>query len=174
MLVDGEGVERGCVEGFAGVAHGGGEGGELVGREASLEDGHEEGGDLSVGDELVVGCAVDDGADEGFDLGVGEGETVALVDDDVDGVDGLGHLLRRNAAGSRSAMVDGLRVPSSAGKKTCVSGVLNSWMVWRQAPQGWLAVSFRLAMTMARMWMVGPCWLTAEAMADCSAQVVRR
>ncbi len=33
-----------------------------------------------------------------------------------------------------------VRVPSAAGKKTWVAGVLNSWMVWRQAPQGWLAV----------------------------------
>ena len=43
-----------------------GEGGELAGVEAALEDGHEEGGDLGVGDELVFGGAVDDGADEGW------------------------------------------------------------------------------------------------------------
>ena len=36
-----------------------------------------------------------------------------------------------------------------------VSGVLNSWMVWRQAPQGWLAVSLRLATAMARMRILG-------------------
>ncbi len=91
MLVDGEGVEWVGVEGFAGVAHGGGEGGELVGVEAALEDGHEEGGDLGVGDELFFGGAVDDGADEGLDFGIGEDEAVTLVEDDVDGMDGLSH-----------------------------------------------------------------------------------
>ena len=54
VLVDtedgGEGVERRGVEGVAGVAHGGGEGGEFVWVEAALEDGHEEGGYLRVGD----------------------------------------------------------------------------------------------------------------------------
>ncbi len=50
VLVDGEGVEWRGVEGLAGEAHGGGEGGEFCGREAALEDGHEEGGDLGVGD----------------------------------------------------------------------------------------------------------------------------
>ena len=60
------------------------------------------------------------------------------------------------------------------GSRLLVSGVLNSWMVWRQAPQGWLAVSLRLATAMARMRMVGPWRLTAVAMAVCSAQVVRR
>ena len=54
VLVDGEGMEGRGVEGLAGVAHGGGEGGELVGVEAALEDGHEEAGDLGVGDELVA------------------------------------------------------------------------------------------------------------------------
>ena len=71
-------------------------------------------------------------------------------------------------------MVAWVMVPFSAGKKTTVSGVLNSWMVWRQAPQGWLAVLLRLAMAMARMRMVGPWRVTAAAMAACSAQVVRR
>ena len=55
-----------------------------------------------------------------------------------------------------------------------VVGVLNSAMVWRQAPQGSLGALLRLAMAMARMRMWGPCWLTAAAMAACSAQVVRR
>ena len=50
MLVDGEGVERGGVEGLAGEAHRGGEGGEFVLVEAALEDSHEEAGDLRVGD----------------------------------------------------------------------------------------------------------------------------
>ena len=59
--------------------------------EAAMEDGHEEGGDLGVGDELVGWGAVDDGADEGLDFGVGEDVAVAFVEDDVDGVDGLGH-----------------------------------------------------------------------------------
>jgi hypothetical protein len=64
--------------------------------------------------------------------------------------------------------------PSSAGKKMRVSWVLNSKMVWRQAPQGWQGELLRLAMAMARMRMVGPWSATAAAMADCSAQVVRR
>ncbi len=181
VLVDGEGIERSGVEGLAGEAHGGGEGGELAGVEAALEDGHEEAGDLGVGDELLFGGAVDDGVDEGLDLGVGEGEAVALVEDDVDGMNGVGclghfvwYLLRRKAAGRSSAMVVWSMVPSAAGKKTTVSGVLNSRMVWRQAPQGWLAASLRLAMAMARMRMDGPWRLTAAAMAVCSAQQVRR
>src|SRR6185312_3199637 len=124
VLVDCEGVEGGGVEGFAGVAHGLGEGGELAGVEAAKEDGHEEGGDLGVGnsvrDELVFWSAIDYGTDEGLDLSVGEGEAVALVEDDVDGadgrLDGLGHLLRRKAAGRRSAMVARLKAPSAAGK----------------------------------------------------------
>ncbi len=91
VLVDGEGVEWGGVEDFAGVAHGGGEGGELVRVESALEDGHEECGDLGVGDELVGWGTVDDGADEGSDFVLAEDVTVALVKDDVDGVDGLSH-----------------------------------------------------------------------------------
>ena len=160
VLVDGEGVEGCGVEGIAGVAHGRGKGSELLRAEAAEEDGHEEGGDLSVGDELVVGGAVDDGADEGVDFVVGEGEAVTLVDDDVEWVDGrvhdLAHLMRRKAAGRSSAMVASATVPPSAGKKTMVAGVLNSWIVWRQAPQGWLAVALRLTMAMARMRMAGP------------------
>ena len=54
VLVDAEGVERLHVESFAGVAHGGGEPGELPMREAVHVYGHEEGGDLGVGD-LVGG-----------------------------------------------------------------------------------------------------------------------
>ncbi len=75
-----------------------------------------------------------------MDFRVGEGEAVSFVEDDVDGMDGLGHLFfylfSRKAAGRRSAMVAWAMAPSSAGKKIMVSGVLNSWMVWRQAPQG--------------------------------------
>jgi hypothetical protein len=187
VLVDGEGLERAGVEGFAGEAHGGGEGGELVGIEAALEDGHEEGGDLGVGDELVFRGAVDDGVDELLDFGVGEDVAVSFVEDDVDGVDGLGDFcwgghglglgyesVRRKAAGRSSAMVAWAKAPFSAGKKMMVSGVLNSWMVWRQAPQGWLAVELRLATAMARMRRMGPWTLTAVAMAACSAQTVRR
>lgn len=47
-------------------------------------------------------------------------------------------------------------VPSSEGKKMRVSWVLNSKMVWRQAPQGWQAKLLRLVTTMARMRIVGP------------------
>ena len=97
-----------------------------MGAESVLEDGHEEGGDLGVGDELVVGGAVDDGSDEGLDFGVGKGEAVALVEDDIDWMDGLGHLPNKKAAGRRSAIVAWAMVPSSDGKKMMVSGVLNS------------------------------------------------
>ena len=62
-----------------------------MGVEAALEDGHEEGCDLRVGDELFFGGAVDDRADEGLDLNVGEDEAVAFVQDDVDGMDRLSH-----------------------------------------------------------------------------------
>jgi len=65
-------------------------------------------------------------------------------------------LVRRKAAGSRAALVASAMAPFSPGKKTMVSGVLNSWMVWRQAPQGWLAVALRLATAMARMRREGP------------------
>ena len=92
MLVDGEGVEGRGVEGFAGEAHGGGEGGELAAesrprwktamRKAAIW--------ASV-TSCLVRRAVDDGADEGLDFVVGEGVAVALVEDDVDGMDGLGH-----------------------------------------------------------------------------------
>jgi len=83
VLVDCEGVERGGVEGFAGVAHGGGEVGKLLRVEAAQEDGHNEGGGLGVGD-----GAVNDAADEGLDFSGGEGLAVTLVADDVYGVDG--------------------------------------------------------------------------------------
>ncbi len=143
MLVDGEGVEWRGVECFAGVTHGGGESRELVRVESALEDGHEESGDLRIGDELFVWRAGNDVVNEGCDLSVAEGEAVAFVKDDVDGMNGLGHgfnvqcdydlsgyeLVRKKAAGSRAAMVVSAIVPPSAGKKTMVSGVLNSWMV---------------------------------------------
>ncbi len=91
VLIDGEGVEGRGVECLAGVAHCRGEGGEFVGAESALEDGHEEGGDLCVGDELVLRGADDDIVNEGRYLGVAEGEAVAFVEDNVDGVDELGH-----------------------------------------------------------------------------------
>ena len=54
----------GCgFEDLAGEVHGLRQGGELIGREATKEDGHEEGGGLGVGD-----FAVDDGGDERLDL----------------------------------------------------------------------------------------------------------
>jgi hypothetical protein len=88
-----------------------------------VEDGHEEGGDLGVGDELIGWGAVDDGADEGFNFGVAEDAAVAFVEDDVDGVDGLSHdciycsyeFVRRKAAGRSSAMVAWATAPSAAG-----------------------------------------------------------
>jgi hypothetical protein len=92
VLVDGKGVERFGVGDLAGKAHGLGECGQLSRIEAAEEDGHQEGGDLGVGHKLSCWGAIDDGEDEAADLGVGEGEAVALVEDDVDGVDALGHL----------------------------------------------------------------------------------
>ena len=104
MFVDGEGVEAGGVEGFAAIAHGHGEPGEFLAGEAVLEDGHQGGSDLSVGNAIVRGdfggCLVapdgvvvlpveDDGVDEVLDLLLGEGGAVALFADDVDRVDGV-------------------------------------------------------------------------------------
>ncbi len=54
VLVDGEGVERLGVGDLSGEAHGLGECGELSGIEAAEKDGHQEGGDLGVGDELSL------------------------------------------------------------------------------------------------------------------------
>ena len=109
VLVDGEGVQGSGVEGFAGEAHGGGEGGEFLRRETAQVDGHEEGGGLSVGD-----GAIDDAVDKVLDLRGGEWETVTLVTDDVDDVEwlcGLSHGVyfwscgRTKPAGRSSAMV---------------------------------------------------------------------
>jgi hypothetical protein len=125
VLVDGEGVERSGVGNLSGEAHRLGECGQLPCVEAAEEDGHEERGDLGVGDELLCWGAIDDGEDEGADLGVSEGEAVAFVQNYVDGMDGVGHVLdrmflyelvRRNAAGSKAAMVDSAVAPFSAGK----------------------------------------------------------
>jgi len=88
VLVDGEGVERFGVGDLSGEAHGLGECGEFSGLEAAEEDGHQEGGDLAVGDELPSRGALDDGEDEGADFGVGEGEAVTFVQNDIDGMDG--------------------------------------------------------------------------------------
>ena len=103
MLVDGEGVQRGGVKGFAGETHRGGEVGELGGRESALVDGHEEGGDLGVSDfvgecergggfaagfgELLF-AVEDDCVDEVLDFSFGELAAIALLDDDVEGVEG--------------------------------------------------------------------------------------
>jgi len=114
VLVDGEGIERFGVGDLSGEAHGLGECGQLSRVKAAEKDCHEEGGDLSVSDELPLWGAMDDGEDEGADLGVGEGEAVAFVQDHVDGMDELGHafdeprrdeLVRTKAAGRRAAMV---------------------------------------------------------------------
>jgi len=86
-----------------------------------VEDGHEEGGYLGVGDELFDGSAIDNGADEGFNFVVAEGAAVALVEDDIDGVDGHNciycsyEFVMRKAAGSRSAMVAWATAPSASG-----------------------------------------------------------
>lgn len=93
VLVDGEGVERLGVGNLSGEAHGFGERGQLSRIETAEKDGHQKGGDLGVGDELSCGGALDDGMNKGADLCVGEGEAVAFVQDDVDGMNGVGHLL---------------------------------------------------------------------------------
>src|SRR3981081_4059168 len=114
VLVDGEGVERFGVGDLSGEAHGLGECGQFSRIEAAEKDGHQEGGDLGVGDELPFWGALDDGEDEGADLGVSESESVAFVQDYVDRMDGVGHVFdqiglyefeSRKAAGSRAAMV---------------------------------------------------------------------
>lgn len=142
VFVDGEGMERCRVKGLAGVAHGPGEGGEFVGVEAALKDGHQEGRDLG-----VCGGFVSDRVDEGVDLYVGEGQAVALVKDDVERMD-VGHGAHADsglkAEGSRSARVQVLGLPSGPGKRMITVGAENSAIVWRQAPQGWQAVSLRL------------------------------
>jgi len=92
VLIDGEGEEGGGVEGFAGVAHGGSESGELLRVEAVMEDGHKESSDLCVGNELFFRSAMNEGMDKSLDLFVAEDATVAFVEEDVDGVYGLGHL----------------------------------------------------------------------------------
>jgi hypothetical protein len=56
-----------------------------------MEDGHEEGGDLGVGDELFLRRAMDESVDEGLDFSVGEDVAITLVEYDVEGMDGLGH-----------------------------------------------------------------------------------
>ena len=181
VLVDSEGVEGGGVEDFAGDAHGGGEVGELLRGEAAEEDGHEERGGLGVGD-----GAVDYAADEVADLIGGEGECVALVADDVGDVegslDGHGATLSLDAGQGVSEEGVGEEVGDGgfdggavgAGEVDAGGGVANSRMVWRQAPQGAQGALLRLTMTTARMRMVGPWRATAAAIADCSAQVVRR
>ena len=135
VLVNGEGVERFSVGDLSGEAHSLGECGQLFRIEAAEKDCHEKGCDLGVGNQLSRRSTVDDGMDEDANLRVREGEAVALMKDDVDGMDGVGHvfdevglqeLVRRKAAGSNSAMVAWVTAPFSAGKKTMVLGVLNS------------------------------------------------
>ena len=53
-------------------------------------------------------------------------------------------------------MVASVVAPLWPGKMMRVSGVANSRMVWRQAPQGAQAAALRLTMTTARMRRVGP------------------
>ena len=96
VLVDGEGVEAGRVQCFAGVAHRGGEVGKLARRESALENGHQEGSNLRVADFVAGGelrgvrsgqflLAVEDhGVDEVFDFRLGQFVAVALLDDDVE------------------------------------------------------------------------------------------
>ena len=105
VLVDGESVERCGVEGVAGVTHRLRERCKLLRVKAPLKDGHEEAGDLCVSDELALRCALDYCSDEGFDFGVSKSDAVAFVEDDIDWMDGIGHLSRENAAGKSSVIV---------------------------------------------------------------------
>ena len=156
-----------------------GEGGELLRVEAAEEDGHEEGGDLGVGDEVVFGVRWTTAWMKAWISSSERARPSRLWR-----MTSMGWMVvfmrcywvRCEEEGGGEEVGDGGlgEVPSSPGKKTTVSGVLNSWMVWRQAPQGWLAVSLRLATAMARMRISGPWRLTAAAMAVCSAQTVRR
>ena len=114
VFVDGEGLERPSVEGFSRETHGAGQRCELLGVEAALEGCHEEGSDLGVGDELMLWGALDDSPDESLNFDVGEGESVAFVQDDVEGVDG--HWLSRlKAEGRRSARVQVTNLPPVPG-----------------------------------------------------------
>ena len=199
VLVDGEGVERCGVEGFAGEAHGVGEGGELVRREAALEDGHEERGDLGVGDfvsgvecggglvVLVASCASPLRTTAWTKCSISARESswpsrfLMMMSRGWMGHEVLlcGALTlwmresRRKAAGRRAARV----VSSVAG----VAGVEDEGGVVAELGEGLAAGSagleaalLRLATATARRRMVGPCTATARAMAACSAQVVRR
>jgi hypothetical protein len=66
-----------------------------------------------------------------------------------------------------------VRNPSAAGKITGASGRTNSARTWRQAPQGGLGASFKLATATASMRICGPNRETALTSAERSAQMVR-
>lgn len=131
MLVDGELVEEGRVKDFAAASHGIGECCEFAWAEATLEDGHEQRCDAR-------GCDgfIDDTSDEPADFCVGKFVAVALMQDDVDGMDAhdyldavCGRLCALKDAGSRSARVHSPGSPCSAGKKMRHDGSANSAMV---------------------------------------------
>ena len=81
-------LERRRIEYLAGEAHRLGEGGEFLRVQSAQEDGHQEGSGLGVCRGWILRGAVDQRVDEALNLGVGEGEAVALVLDDVDGMNG--------------------------------------------------------------------------------------
>ena len=92
VLIDGEGVEGFGVGDLSGEAHGLGESGQLSRIEAAEKDGHQEGRDLGVGNELFFRGPMNDGEDEGADLRVGKRKAVAFVEDDINGMDGVRHI----------------------------------------------------------------------------------
>src|SRR3954469_6288247 len=87
MLVYGEGIQRRSVKRIAGETHRRGKSSELSSIEAAQEYRHQKGGDLSVGDQRLLGRALYDSADKSTDLLVGQGEVVALMKDYINGVD---------------------------------------------------------------------------------------
>lgn len=87
MFVDGEFIEERGVKDFTAASHGVGECCEFARAEASLEDGHEQRGDAR-------GCDgfIDDTSNEAADFRFGEFVAVALVQDDVDGMNAHDYL----------------------------------------------------------------------------------
>ncbi len=62
--------------------------------------------------------------------------------------------VKEKPAGSRSARVRCSGSALGPGERMGMSGAANSWMVWRQAPQGEQGAALRLVMARARMRIV--------------------
>src|SRR5690606_9235703 len=133
VLVRRRAGERGEVHAFAARDHRGGPARDLGAVHAVEQDRHIEGAHLLLGHDAAR-VRVDDPVD----LGVAQAEPVALGDDDVDRVEGLGHGCARstrslgpNASGSTSAIVlNPLTVSSTRSGPPC------SKSSWRQRPHG--------------------------------------